>query len=262
MNEIELRKIMEDQVMNGPKYFYRNISVDSVIIGYHEKELKVLLQRPQNFTKWGLPGGYVLKTETVDEAAFRIVRYRTQLENIFLHQFKVYSDPDRIKDDSLNPETFQKIIGIPIEKDHWMFDNFISIAFFALTEFSLVQPTGAAYMEECCWWNINNLPKLYYDHNEIIAGALKALKLFIHHHPIGYELLPEKFTLPELHALYETILNKKLDIRNFTKKLVSIGLIKKLDEHRNIGAHRSPYLYTFNKEKYDQLIQEEEIIVI
>lgn len=262
MEEKELIKIMEDQVINGPKYFYKNISVDSVIIGYHEKELKVLLQLPTLFNKWGLPGGYVLKTETVDEAALRTVQYRTKLHNIFLHQFKVFSGSDRVKDDSFNSEILSQANDLKIDGDNWMFENFVSIAYFALTEYSLVQPNGSAYAEQCCWWDINNLPEMLFDHKEIISEALKSLKVFIHHHPIGYELLPEKFTLPELHSLYETILDKKIDIRNFAKKLTSIGLIIKLDEQRNIGAHRAPYLYTFNKERYDQLIRDEEIIVI
>jgi len=262
MEEVEIVRIMEDQVLNGPKYFYRNISVDSVIFGYHERELKVLLQRPQNFIKWTLPGGYVLKTESVDNAALRTVRYRTKLDNLFLHQFKVFGEPNRVKDDTFTPEAYGKIIGAKIENDHWMFENFVSIAYFALTEYSLVQPTGASYVEECCWFDINNLPGLIYDHSDIIKEALKALKLFIHQHPIGYELLPDKFTLPEIHSLYETILDKKIDIRNFAKKLTSIGLITKLEEQRNIGAHRSPYLYMFDKDKYDQLIRDEEIIVI
>jgi 8-oxo-dGTP diphosphatase len=262
MEEVEIVRIMEDQVLNGPKYFYRNISVDSVIFGYHERELKVLLQRPQNFIKWTLPGGYVLKTESVDCAALRTVRYRTRLDNLFLYQFKVFGEPNRVKDDTFTPEAYGKIVGAKIEADHWMFENFVSIAYFALTEYSLVQPTGASYVEECCWFDINNLPGLIYDHSDIIKEALKSLKLFIHHHPIGYELLPDKFTLPEIHSLYETILDKKIDIRNFAKKLTSIGLITKLDEQRNIGAHRSPYLYMFDKDKYDQLIRDEEIIVI
>lgn len=261
MEEKEIIRIMEEQVLSGPKYFYRNISVDAVIFGYHEKELKVLLQKPPKFPKWGLPGGYVLKTETVEEAAARTVRYRTQLEDLFLIQFKVFSSPTRVNDPSFTPDVFSQILGSEIDSNHWMFENFVSIAFFALTEFSLVKPTGSAYLEECSWWDINNLPELLYDHSEIIQEALKALKLFIHHHPIGYELLPEKFTLPEIHSLYETILNKKIDVRNFTKKLTSIGLIKKLDEQRNIGAHRSPYLYVFDKEKYEQLVRDEEIIV-
>lgn len=262
MTEKELIKIMEDQIVNGPKYFYRNISVDSVIFGYHEKELKVLLQLPTMFKKWGLPGGYVLRTETVDEAAMRTVQYRTKLNNIFLHQFKVFSSPDRVKDDNFNSEILSTGIDQLLENDNWMLDNFVSIAFFALTEYSLVQPNGSAYAEECSWWDINNLPDMLFDHKIIIKEALKSLKIFIHHHPIGYELLPEKFTLPEIHSLYETILNKKIDIRNFTKKLMSIGLIVKLDEQKNIGAHRSPYLYSFNKERYDQLVRDEEIIVI
>jgi len=262
MEESEIIKIMEDQVLNGPKYFYRNISVDSVIFGYHEKELKVLLQRPQNFIKWTLPGGYVLKNESVDSAALRTVRYRTRLDNLFLYQFKVFGEPNRVKDDTLTPEAYSKMVGTKIENDHWMFENFISISYFALTEYSLVQPTGARYVEECCWFDLTNLPDLIYDHRDIVNEALKALKLFIHHHPIGYELLPEKFTIPEIHSLYETILDKKLDIRNFTKKFVSMGLLVKLDEQRNIGAHRSPFLYTFNKDRYDQLIRNEEIIVL
>ena len=255
-------RIIYDQIINGPKYFYRNIAVDSVIFGYHDKELKVLLQRPSGFDKWLLPGGYVLKTETVEDSATRIVRYRTKLENLFLQQFNVFSNPNRNKDESFTPEVLSKSMGVVIEEDHWMFENFISVGFFALTEYSLVQPTGDFYMEECCWWDINNLPVMGQDHLEIIKGAIKALKLFIHHHPIGYELLPKKFTLPEVHSLYETILDRKIDIRNFAKKLTSIDLITKLDEQRNIGAHRSPYLYMFNKDKYDQLIRDEEIIVI
>lgn len=262
MEEKELARIMEDQVQTGSDYFYRNICVDSVIFGYHNKELKVLLQRPQKFIKWGLPGGYILKTESVEDAALRIVKHRTKLDNLYLHQFKVFSDPKRGKDDSINPEKFSKILGVELPDDHWMFENFITTAFFALTEYSLVQPTGIAYFEECCWWDINNLPILQQDHATIVQEALKALKLFIHHHPIGYELLPEKFTIPEFHSLYETILNKKIDIRNFTKKFTTLGLITKLDEQRNIGAHRSPFLYSFNKERYEQLIRDEEIIVI
>lgn len=255
-------KIIIDQIINGSKYFYRNISIDNVIFGYHERELKVLLQRPGGMEKWTLPGGYILKTETAEEASYKVVRYRTKLENIVLHQFKVFCRPDRNKDESFTLKKLSEMQGIELPEDHWMFDNFVSIGFFALTEYSLVRPTGASYVEECCWFDINSLPKLIYDHLDIIKEALKALKLFIHQHPIGYELLPEKFTLPEIHSLYETILDKKIDIRNFAKKLTSIGLIKKLDEQRNIGAHRSPYLYMFDKDKYDQLIRDEEIIVI
>jgi ADP-ribose pyrophosphatase YjhB (NUDIX family) len=255
-------KIIIDQIINGSKYFYRNISIDNVIFGYHERELKVLLQRPGGMEKWTLPGGYILKTETAEEASYKVVRYRTKLENIVLHQFKVFCRPDRNKDESFTLKKLSEMQGIELPEDHWMFDNFVSIGFFALTEYSLVRPTGDFYMEDCSWWDVNALPKLLYDHAEIVLEALKALKQFAYFHPIGYDLLPQKFTLPEIHSLYETILNKKIDIRNFTKKLINMRLIQKLAEQRNIGAHRSPYLYTFDKEKYDQLIKEGDVIVL
>jgi len=93
---------------------------------------------------------------------------------------------------------------------------------------------------------------MMFDHQFIIGEALKALRLHIAHFPIGYELLTEKFTLPEIHSLYETILGKSLDDRNFTKKLLATGIIIKLNETKKIGAHRSPFLYKFDKEKYEE----------
>jgi hypothetical protein len=95
-----------------------------------------------------------------------------------------------------------------------------------------------------------------FDHKDIISEALKALQIHIYHYPVGYELLPEKFTLPEIHNLYETILGKALDSRNFARKLMATGIVKKLNERRSIGAHRSPFLYKFDKKKYNEAIRE------
>lgn len=257
----EKEKAILDQIINGPKYYYRNISVDSIIFGYHERELKVLLQRPQSFEKWMLPGGYIKRSETTEDAAKEIVRNRTKLENLNLYQFRVFSKPNRVKDESFDVQRFKLLQGFDIPDDHWMFENFISIGYFALTEYTLVKPTGDYYAEECCWWDVNDLPNLLYDHAEIIKEALMYLKYLTFLQPIGYDLLPEKFTIPEIHSLYETILDKKIDIRNFTKKLTNMGLIVKLDEQRSIGAHRSPFLYKFDKERYDSVVKEGTVIV-
>lgn len=254
-------QIILDQILNGEKYFYRNISVDNVIFGYHERELKILLLRTDNMKKWLLPGGYVFKTETVEEAAYRIVRYRTTLKKLYLSQFRVFSSPDRTKDSNFTPGIMPYLKDLPSPEQHWMFDNFISIGFFALTEYSQVKPTGDFYAEQCQWWDINGLPELGFDHKEIILEALKSLKQFTYHYPIGYEFLPDKFTIPELQSLYETILDKKIDNRNFTKKLLSINLIEKLDEKKSIGGHRSPFLYKFNKDRYHELIKKGDVIV-
>lgn len=256
-------KLIEDQLLNGEKYFYKNISVDNVIFGYHNKELKTLLLRPTGMEKWLLPGGYVYKSETLESAANRIVRYRTQLKDIKLVQFKCFSHPERTKDPFFTPEFLnsQSTIRMELSNNHWLLDNFISVAFFALTEHSIVNPRGDYYAEECEWWDINNLPILAFDHETIIMEALKSMKFFAHQYPIGRDLLPEKFTIPEIHSLYETILNKKIDIRNFTKKLLSINLIAKLEEKKNIGKHRSPYLYKFDEKRYKELISGDEILV-
>lgn len=255
-------EILRDEILNGHNYFLRNVSIDNVILGYHKKELKVLLQRPQGLNKWTVSGGYIKRTETIEEAAERIARQRTGLENLYLKQFKAFGNPLRTKDSLASVKLIGEITGVRIDKENWMSDYFVTLGFYTLTEFDKVKPTGEYYTEECEWWDILNLPSLFLDHRLIIEEALKSLRLHIYQFPIGYELLPEKFTLPEITSLYETILEKKLDDRNFAKKLLATGIITKLNERRNIGPHRSPFLYVFNKEKYDEALKNGMVLAI
>ncbi len=248
---------IREQVQNGPKYFLRNVSVDNVIFGYHERELKVLLQKPEGISKWILPGGYISRNETIDEAAKRIAEDRTKLKNLFLRQFKAFGTPVRISNEkSFNPESMGRLNNLELDSDFWMFDYFVSVGYYTLAEFSKVEPNGAYYAEECTWWPVPNIPEMMFDHKDIINEALKYLRVDIHHLPIGIDLLPEKFTLPEIQCLYETILDRKLDSRNFSKKLITTGIIRKLDEKRNIGAHRSPNLYVFDEKFYKEALSE------
>jgi len=262
MNKRE--KLVIDQMVNGENYYYRSISVDNVIFGYHNRELKILLLKPLGMQRWLLPGGYVLKKETLDSAAKRIVRYRTMLKDIKLFQFKCFSDPQRNKDTYFTTSVLSEMaqsLNVKIDNTHWLLDDFISVGYFALTEFSLVKPRGDFYAEECQWWEVNSLPEMSFDHADIIREALLSLKMFTYHYPIGKELLPEKFTIPELQSLYETILNKKIDNRNFTKKMVSIGLVVKTNEKKKIGGHRSPFLYKFDNERYKEIISNGEVLI-
>ena len=235
--------------------FLKNVAVDNVIFGYHEKELKVLLLRPVAFKKWTLTGGYVKKTESIEEAAARVANMRTGLENLFLQQFRSFGTPERVKDPELTPESYSKRLGVELSADHWVFDYYVTVGFYTLTEYSLVSIIKGPVDEEIQWWPISELPALMFDHREIITEALKALQMHIYHYPVGYELLPEKFTLPEIHSLYETILGKSLDSRNFARKLMGTGIVKKLSETKSIGAHRSPFLYKFDKKKYDAALK-------
>lgn len=253
---------IRDEILIGHLYYLRNVSIDNVIFGYHNKELKVLLQRPQGIHKWVLSGGYIKRSESIDEAAKRIAKERTGLDDLFLTQFMAFGNPERTKDSDISVEFLKKMIGPQKIKDFWLFDYFVSIGYYTLTEFELVKPSGEYNIEECQWWDIQKPPSMLFDHKEILAAALKAMRLHLYHYPIGYELLPQKFTLPEIHTLYETILGKKLDSRNFAKKLISTGIIKKLNERRNIGAHRSPFLYVFDKAKYNKALKNGMVLAI
>jgi ADP-ribose pyrophosphatase YjhB (NUDIX family) len=232
--------------------FLQNVAVDNVIFGYHEKELKVLLQQPYTLDKWTVTGGYIKRTESIEEAASRIASSRTGLKGLFFQQFRSFGNPKRAIDDGFTPEHLTEKTGVAVSADSWMFDYFVSVGFYTLTEFSKVELKKGELEAECQWWPISDLPPMMFDHKFIISEALLALRLHIAHFPIGYELLPEKFTLPEIHNLYETILGKSLDDRNFSKRLMATGIIIKLNETKKIGAHRSPFLYKFDKEKYEE----------
>ncbi|SDP99765.1 hypothetical protein SAMN05428975_5150 [Mucilaginibacter sp. OK268] len=232
--------------------FLKNVAVDNVILGYHEKELKVLLQQPYTLEKWTVTGGYIKKTESIEDAASRIAFDRTGIKGLYLKQFGSFGNPQRVIDNGFTPQYIKKITGFDLPADSWIFDYFVSVAFYTLTEFSKVESTKGELEADSRWWPVNELPPMMFDHGHIINEALSALRLHIAHFPIGYELLPEKFTLPEIHSLYETILGKSLDDRNFTKKLLLTKIVTKLDETRKIGRHRSPFLYKFDKERYQE----------
>jgi hypothetical protein len=190
------------------------------------------------------------------QAANRNVKERTGIDNLFLQQFKTFGDPDRVQFSRFDEEKWFEVTGVRMGKDNWLIDQTISIGFYAITDFIESVPQSDILSIDCAWFDIDSLPKLEFDHDEMVKEALHTMRVQLYHYPIGFNLLPEKFTLAEIHALYETLLGKKLDISNFPKKLIALGLLKKLNEKRNIGPHRSPHLYMFDKEKYDKALEE------
>jgi len=247
---------IEDFINNGHKQFLHHLSIDCVIFGYHEQQLKVLLLKWKQSHEWSLPGGFIKLDETLDEAAARILRERTGLSELFLQQYHTFGHPQRSLRSDAHIAHLSSVFNSPVKKDNWLLQRTVSIGYYSVTEYSLVNPQPDYFSDECTWFDINAVPHLVFDHNLIITEALKALRMQIYHQPIGYKLLAEKFTLPEIHDLYETILGKQLDRRNFAKKLISTGVIKKLNEQKKIGAHRSPFLYKFDKRKYDKALKE------
>jgi 8-oxo-dGTP diphosphatase len=246
----------EDFILNGYKHYIPHVSLDCAIFGYHERQLKLLLIKRPFLEGWCLPGGYIKRTEKLVEAAERNVRERTGIDNLFLQQFKTFGDPSRMQLELFDEERWYASTGVRMKRDNWLLDQTISIGFYAITDFSLTVPKPDPLSKECAWFDPERLPKLEYDHNEMVREALHTMRIQLYHYPIGISLLPEKFTLSEIHSLYETLLGKKLDVSNFPKKLVALGLLKKLDEKRSIGAHRSPHLYTFDKARYEDALRE------
>jgi ADP-ribose pyrophosphatase YjhB (NUDIX family) len=244
-----------DFVNNGHKEYLPHISIDSVIFGYYNQQLKILLLKWKGYDSWGLPGGFVKRREPLSKAAHRILEERTGINNLFLQQFHLFGDsPYRVKERS--PKEFTERFGLEVTEDNWLFERTLSIGYFALVDYSKVSVNTDFFTSDYTWWDVNDVPELLFDQSEVVEKALLTLRLQIYHQPIGYNLLPEKFTLPEIHTLYETILGKELDQRNFSKKLLTLGLIKKLEERRNIGPHRAPYLYQFEKETYEEALKE------
>lgn len=246
----------KDFILNGHLHYIPNVSIDCAVFGYHGHHLKVLLIRHRNMESWSLPGGHVKRTEKLVEAADRNVKVRTGVENLFLQQFKTFGDPDRIKFDKFNKQKWLEITGLTSWDGNWLMDQTISVGFYAITDYSETILQTDISTGDCAWFDIGSLPTLEFDHKEMVQDALHTMRLHLYHYPIGLNLLPEKFTLSEIHALYETLLGKKLDISNFPKKLIALKLIEKLPEKRNIGAHRSPHLYSFDRERYQLALEE------
>jgi 8-oxo-dGTP diphosphatase len=248
-------ELIEQELMSiNERNYLPNISVDCVVLGFHENSLKVLLLKWKNIHRWALPGGFVKHNEHVDDAAQRILRERTGLNDIFLQQFYTFGGPKR--SDWMAMGLGDDFLGVKVSQLGWLFQRFISLGYYALVEYSKVQATPDLFSDECSWADIDQLPNMILDHQEIVLKAVEALRVTLHYLPIGINLLPEKFTMPELQSLYETILGRSLDRRNFQKKILSMSILKRLDERKSGGAHKSPYLYRFEKDAYFKILEE------
>ncbi|WP_254448429.1 NUDIX hydrolase [Spirosoma rhododendri] len=218
--------------------YIRALSIDGVIFGFHENELKVLLLRWKGTDEWSLPGGFIRMQESVDVAAQRVVQERTGLTQLYLRQFHVFGDVNRY-----DQVDVWRRAGLSFdERDMW--PRAISIGYYALVEYSKVEPTPDHLTEACAWWSLDTLPNLLFDHNQIIEVALQSLRKELNEQPIGH-LLPEAFSIPELQRLHETILGHALDARNFYKKTIASGDLERLPERRRGTPHKAPFLYRF-----------------
>lgn len=228
-------------------------SVDCVIFGFENGELKILvLKWKAPGELWALPGGFVYKDEDLDKAAIRVLKERTGIDIPFLEQFKTFGKVDRRDKDTL----VKNLESILVNQDiiEWFGNRFISTGYLSLVDIRKCSLTADLSSEAIEWFNLEDLPDLIYDHKEMVETALKYVQNQINYLPIGLNLLPEKFTMKELQMLYESILGRKLDRGNFQRKMLKLEIFIRHEKQLEGGAHKAPYLYSFDKEKYQELL--------
>lgn len=233
--------------------FHPGLSVDCVVFGFHDGNMKVLLNKPAHYSKWMLPGGFVFKDENLDTAVVRVLRERTKLKTMHPREFHVFGNKERTSLEE-NREILKEY-GVDNIVGHWLMQRFVSVAYYVLVEYSKVKISGGG-SEDVQWFDLDKIPELYSDHNLIIEKALFVIRANLLTLPIGYELLPAKFTMSELRIIYESILNKKLDRRNFQRKILSTGLVRKLDEVAKKTGIKPSALFAFNEARYKDLLQD------
>ncbi|HEY6142330.1 MAG TPA: NUDIX domain-containing protein [Flavobacterium sp.] len=206
------------------------LAVDCIIFGFDHEGLKILLIKrgfePEK-GKWSLIGDFLKKEEVLDDAAIRVLEEHTGLHDIYMEQLHVYSEIDR------DPE-----------------ERTISVAYSALIN---IENHNSKLNQnyDAQWFSIANVPKLIFDHDDMLAHAIRRLRYRTSTKPVGFELLPQKFTMRQLLELYEAILHKDLDKRNFISKINSLDILIKLEEKDMLSSKKGSYLYKFDKEKYD-----------
>ena len=220
--------------------FYQNevkffVSVDCIILGFNNSELNVLLYK-RNFEplqgQWSLMGGFIKSGESIGEAASRVLTECSGIDNLFMEQVGAYGDVTRD-------------LG----------ERVISVAYYSLVNMNDFNPE-LLKEHNAEWTKLSEVPDLIFDHNQMITDTLARLKRKAATRPVGFNLLPEKFTLPQLQSLYEAIYQTPLDKRNFRKKLNSMDILEKLDEKDKKSSKRGAFYYMFNKEKYDHLLEQ------
>jgi ADP-ribose pyrophosphatase YjhB (NUDIX family) len=207
------------------------IAVDCIIFGFDKKGLRLLLfkRKIEPFkNEWSAIGSFVKPDESVDSAATRVLEEYTGLADIFMEHLGCYGDVERDPGARVISQAYFALIRLDAKIEHMVETH------------------------EAKWFD--TVPDLILDHNKMVTAALEKLRRKARYHPIGFELLPEKFTIPQLQSLYEAIYQRKLDRRNFRKKILSMKVLDKLDEKDKTGSRKGAYLYRFNRDEYDKMV--------
>ena len=232
-----------------------NLSVDCVVFGFDYSKLNVLLTKRELvdketgniiFIDYTVQGHHVLEGENLEEAACRVLKEKTGLENIYLEQFYTFGDTDRMlgeRDQLWTKKSYPMVAG-----------HVITVGYYSLVDSLQVNPDQQH--QQTMWFPVDELPELGFDHERIIQKALSCLRVKLSREPVGFELLPEKFTLSQLQNLYEAVLGIKMDRRNFRKKAAQMKYVIPLDEKQTGVAHKPAQVFIFSKDVYKRTKKE------
>lgn len=229
------------------------ITVDCVIFGYENQKLKVLIPKI-NFKGdfWALPSGFVNQEDDIDDAAQKVLQFRTGLENIYLEQFSVFGKASRNhtafldKLIELNADSLQNSENNNDEYQ-WFTKRFIAIGYYALVDIGKVNPQLSDIDQSIEWHDIGNLPTMILDHQEIVSEALKSLRSHINDKINAFNLLPETFTMKEVQEVYEAVSGKTFVRTNFQKMILQLNVLERLEKKFTGAQNKAPYLYRFRK---------------
>ncbi|MBK5720744.1 hypothetical protein JGH11_07650 [Dysgonomonas sp. Marseille-P4677] len=231
-------------MVNGEVY-HPGFSLDCVIIGYHKNKILILLKKFLNKV-WNLPGGFMLAEEkNADEAVKKILRSSIGSDVAFYKQFYLFSDIDR-EDIDLKKEHMR---NTDHEGKEFYQQRFLTLGYYAFVRYEDIElPSNYK------WFDWEELPPLYSDHKSIIERAIKLIRVIDEYIPIGYGMLPKKFTMTELRNIHEALHGTILDRRNFQRKVLSTGAVVKLDECKNVKTYPKPILFQYNLDKFNKLV--------
>jgi 8-oxo-dGTP diphosphatase len=228
------------------------ISADCVILGFDFEKIQVLLiEREYSNSKtpeYALPGDLIYDDENLDQAADRVLKELTGLTDIFLEQLGAFGDPNRLNKES-DRKWLQSVRANPDVR-------VITVAYFALVNLRSFHPRPSHFARSVVWKPLNEIKELAFDHLDILNAAKRRLKINLDLRPIGFNLLPEKFTLTQLHKLYEAIQGKEIDKRNFRRKMAKLQIVERLNDKQKGVPHKPSNYYCFNLENYNKLVEE------
>lgn len=219
-----------------PAGVIETLSIDNLVFGLQDGELKILLIRHKDgisVGKWALPGGWVLRDEDLDSAAARLLNELTGVHDLYLEQLKAFGRVDRFPRGRV-----------------------VTVAYYALVSAEAYEIVAGNNASEASWFGVGEVPELIYDHREILDFGIAQLRHKVRHEPIGFNLLPERFTLLQLQELYEAILDTKLDKPNFRRKILRMNLLISCAEKQQGVAHRAAKLYRFEQSVYERLAED------